>query len=247
MTYQSIIVSDLHLGTKDSKCDEFLEFLDTHKTHQLILNGDIIDGWAINRGGKWRKEHTKVLGKLLRLSNDIQIIWIRGNHDEFLTEFIGNAFGGIEFREDYHLQYSEWIESDVWQRKSYYVFHGDVLDVFSSKFKLIAKIGSIGYDFALWLNRIYNKYREFRKLPYYSISNDIKQGVKAAVNFVGDFEKNAVLLSKQKNCDVAVCGHIHKVELSEKYMNSGDWCESCTALVEDYDGKWSIINFHLTM
>jgi UDP-2,3-diacylglucosamine pyrophosphatase LpxH len=119
--------------------------------------------------------------------------------------------------------------------------------VFSSKFKLIAKIGSIGYDFALWLNRIYNKYRELRKLPYYSISNDIKQGVKAAVNFVGDFEKNAVLLSKQKNCDVAVCGHIHKVELSEKYMNSGDWCESCTALVEDYDGKWSIINFHLTI
>ena len=112
MTYQSIIVSDLHLGTKDSKCEEFLEFLDTHKTHQLILNGDIIDGWAINRGGKWRKEHTKVLGKLLRLSNDIQIIWIRGNHDDFLTEFIGNAFGGIEFREDWGQPLHEMIRSD---------------------------------------------------------------------------------------------------------------------------------------
>jgi len=241
MTYQSIIVSDLHLGTKDSKCEEFLEFLDTHKTHQLILNGDIIDGWAINRGGKWRKEHTKVLGKLLRLSNDIQIIWIRGNHDEFLTEFIGNAFGGIEFREDYTLQYSEWIESDVWQRKSYYVFHGDVIDVFITNYKWLAKIGAVGYDFALWLNRIYNGYRKWRNLPYQSISQKIKAGVKVATNYVNDFEVTALRMAEKKGCHGVICGHIHQPAdryiNGHHYLNSGDWVENMSAILIDNKGQ----------
>ena len=91
--YQAVIVSDLHLGTKDSRAEDFLEFLEKHPTDLLILNGDIVDGWAINRGSKWKKNHTKVIGKLLKLSNTTKIIWIRGNHDEFLQEFIGSHFG----------------------------------------------------------------------------------------------------------------------------------------------------------
>jgi UDP-2,3-diacylglucosamine pyrophosphatase LpxH len=130
-------------------------------------------------------------------------------------------------------------------KRLYYIFHGDVLDVFSSKFKLVAKIGSIGYDFALWLNRWYNKYREWRGLPYYSISKDIKNGVKSAITFISDFESRAVQMAKKKNCDVAICGHIHQTALRDDYMNSGDWCENCTALVEDSEGKWTIINYHL--
>ena len=100
MKYQTIIVSDLHLGTKDSKAEEFLEFIEKHPTHLLILNGDIIDGWALNRGAKWKKYHTKVISKLLKLSNKTKIIWIRGNHDEFVQEFIGSHFGNIEIKED---------------------------------------------------------------------------------------------------------------------------------------------------
>ena len=172
--YKAIIVSDLHLGTKDSKAEEFLEFLDNHPTDLLILNGDIIDGWALNRGSKWKKQHTKVLGKILKLSNKIQVIWIRGNHDEFLQEFIGSHFGGIEFREDYKIEYAEHIEYDNWERKCYYVFHGDVIDVFITKYTWLAKIGAVGYDVALTLNRWYNKYRKWRKLPYQSISQKIK-------------------------------------------------------------------------
>jgi len=240
MSYKTVIISDLHLGSKASRSKDIINFLETIECNNLFLNGDIIDGWAMKRGSKWKDSHTKVVRKLLKMAEKgTNVVWIRGNHDDFLDNYMGLTLGNITIKKDL-------IYKGI-DKRLYYIFHGDVLDVFSSKFKLIAKIGSIGYDLALWLNRVYNKYRELRKLPYYSISNDIKQGVKAAINFVGDFEKNAVLLSKQKNCDVAVCGHIHKVELSEKYMNSGDWCESCTALVEDYDGKWSIINFHLTI
>jgi UDP-2,3-diacylglucosamine pyrophosphatase LpxH len=146
MKYQAIIVSDLHLGTKDSKAEEFIEFLEKHPTDLLILNGDIIDGWALNRGTKWKKQHTKVISKLLKLSNKTQIIWIRGNHDEFLHEFMGNHFGGIEIREDYVLDVRNTMES-------YYIFHGDVIDIFITKYKWLSKIGAVGYDFALWLNR----------------------------------------------------------------------------------------------
>ncbi len=242
--YRAIVVSDLHLGTKDSKAEEFLDFIDKHPTELLILNGDIVDAWAINRGSKWKKQHTKVLGKILKLSNKIQVIWIRGNHDEFLTEFIGQSFGGVEFREDYVINFLEHVEYDNWLSKCYYVFHGDVIDVFITKYKWIAKIGSIGYDLALWANRAYNKYRKWRKLPYQSISQKIKEGVKKAVSYVNDFETAAIKMAEKKGCVGVICGHIHQPKdrmiNGKRYVNSGDWVENMTAILIDYEGKISI-------
>ena len=234
MKYQAIIVSDLHLGTKDSKAEEFIEFLEKHPTDLLILNGDIIDGWALNRGAKWKKQHTKVISKLLKLSNKTQIIWIRGNHDEFLQEFMGNHFGGIEIREDYVLDIRNTVES-------YYIFHGDVIDIFITKYKWLSKIGAVGYDFALWLNRWYNKYRVWRKLPYQSISQKIKSGVKAATNYVNDFEVTALSMASKKGCHGVMCGHIHQPEdrmiNGKRYLNSGDWVENMTAICVEDSGR----------
>ena len=234
MKYQAIIVSDLHLGTKDSKAEEFIEFIDNHPTDLLILNGDIIDGWALNRGTKWKKQHTKVISKLLKLSNKTRIIWIRGNHDEFIQEFIGTHLGAIEIREDYKLDINNTMES-------YYIFHGDVIDVFITKYKWLSKIGSVGYDFALWLNRIYNTYRKWRKLPYISISQKIKESVKVATNYVNDFEVTALSMATKKGCNGVICGHIHqpadRIINSKRYLNSGDWIENMSAILVDYDGK----------
>ena len=234
MKYQAIIVSDLHLGTKDSKAEEFMEFLEKHPTDLLILNGDIIDGWALNRGAKWKKQHTKVISKLLKLSNKTQIVWIRGNHDEFLQEFMGNHFGGIEIREDYVLYIRNTVES-------YYIFHGDVIDIFITKYKWLSKIGAVGYDFALWLNRWYNKYRVWRKLPYQSISQKIKNGVKAATNYVNDFEVTALSMATKKGCHGVMCGHIHQPEdrmiNGKRYLHSGDWIENMTAICVEDTGK----------
>ena len=153
MKYKAIIVSDLHLGTKDCRSKEFIDFLDNHSTELLILNGDIVDGWALGRGSKWKGGHTKVISKILKLSNDIKVIWIRGNHDEFLDEFIGSNFGNISIRSDYVLEAGD---------KKYYIFHGDIIDIFITKYKWLSKLGSIGYDFALWLNRWYNRWRLMR-------------------------------------------------------------------------------------
>ena len=200
--YQAVIISDLHLGTKDSKADEFIEFIDKHPTDLLIMNGDIVDAWALNRGSKWKKSHTKVISKLLHLSNKTQVIWIRGNHDEFIEEFMGSNFGGVEFKENYILNLNNGTK--------YFVFHGDIIDVFITKYKWIAKIGSIGYDLALWLNRQYNNYRRWKGLPYLSISKKIKAGVKQATNYINDFEETAIKMAEKEGCDGVICGHIHQ-------------------------------------
>jgi len=244
MNYKAIIVSDLHLGTKDSQANEFIEFLEKHPTDLLILNGDIIDGWALNRGAKWKKKHTKVISYLLKLSNKTRIIWIRGNHDEFLTEFIGSHFGNIEIRENYIIETSKWVTGDLYDKQRYFVFHGDVIDVFITKYKWLSKIGSIGYDFALWLNRWYNRYRAWCKLPYQSISQDIKAGVKAATNYVNDFETTAIKMAHQNGCHGVICGHIHQpADLhinGAHYLNSGDWVENRTAILLDYQSNITI-------
>jgi UDP-2,3-diacylglucosamine pyrophosphatase LpxH len=236
MKYNTVIVSDLHLGSKAARRDDILDFLDKISTETLILNGDIIDGWSLQRGSKWTKKDTKIIRKILKISEtDTEVIWLRGNHDEFLKDFLPFDLGNIKIVEDYIHQHGS---------IRYYIFHGDVLDVFITKVKWLAYIGSIGYDIALWINRWYNRWRAWRKLPYYSISKDIKNGIKKATNFINDFEINAVRLAKGKGCQVAICGHIHQPSLKEGYMNSGDWCENCTALVETKDGKWKLIDYH---
>ena len=236
--YKTIIVSDIHLGTKDSQAKEFIKFLDEHPTDQLILNGDIIDGWALQRGSKWKKSHTKVILKLLELSKKTDIVWIRGNHDDFLSDFFMIKMSNITLCEDYMIGI---------KRKKYLIFHGDILDVFSSTWKWIAKIGSVGYDIALTLNTWYNKYRLWRGLPYYSISKHIKDKVKSAVSFILDFEENAAKIAKQRKCSGVIIGHIHTAEdrmIGDiHYLNSGDWVESKTAILIDKDDNIKTFGF----
>lgn len=246
MKHQAIIVSDLHLGISDSKCEEFIEFLEANPTRLLILNGDIIDGWAINRGSKWKKKHTKVISYLLKLSNKIQIIWIRGNHDEFLQEFIGSSFGGIEVKEDYILKVNKWVKDDKWESTNYYIFHGDIIDVFIAKYKWLSKLGALGYDIALWVNRCYNIYRKWRKLPYQSISQTIKLKIKAATNYINDYEVTAIKMASKHNCHGVICGHIHHPEDrlidNRRYLNSGDWVENKSAIIVEESGEVYVKN-----
>jgi UDP-2,3-diacylglucosamine pyrophosphatase LpxH len=235
--YKYIIASDLHLGTKHSKAKEFLQFIEDNHCEQLILNGDIVDGWALQRGTKWRTSHTKVIAKLIKLSTKQKVVWIRGNHDDFLKDFTGTNLGNIKIREDYV------ITAD----KKYFIFHGDIIDVFITQYGFLAKIGSVGYDVALFLNDIYNRYRKWRKLPYYSISQKIKEGVKIATNYVNDFETTAIRMAKEKKCDGVICGHIHqpadRMIGKKHYLNSGDWVENMTAICIKMDNTIEIKSF----
>ena len=145
--------------------------------------------------------------------------------------------GNIKIREDYV------ITTD----KRYFIFHGDIIDVFITQYGFLAKIGSVGYDVALFLNDIYNRYRKWRKLPYYSISQKIKEGVKIATNYVNDFETTAIRMAKEKKCDGVICGHIHqpadRMIGKKHYLNSGDWVENMTAICINLDNTIKIKSF----
>jgi UDP-2,3-diacylglucosamine pyrophosphatase LpxH len=240
MKYKTIIISDIHLGSQYSRADEVVNFLKNNKCEKLILNGDIIDGWALKSGSSWDENHMRCVRKILKISQEIDVIWVMGNHDDFLADFIPFNIGNVFIKRD--------IEHNGINGKRYLVIHGDIFDVFIKDMKWLAKIGSIGYDMCLWLNKWYNKYREFVGLEYFSLSKVIKDSVKQATKYVGDFETHMVTYAKQNGYDGVICGHIHKAEISVidgiNYMNSGDWVESKTALVETYGGEWLIINYN---
>ena len=227
-------MSDLHLGARQSQTDKIISFLDNNTTEKLILNGDIIDGWALKGNGKWTKDCTKIFRRFMKMSEkNTKVVYIRGNHDDFLKDFIPFKLNNIRIVRKY-------IHNGIDGRK-YFCFHGDVLDFVIMEARWLAVIGGWSYDIVIKFNTLYNKIRKWFNLPYHSLANTIKQSVKGAINFVSDFEDNAKGLTKQKGYDVAVCGHIHHPKIENDYMNSGDFCENSTCLVEDYNGEWKII------
>ena len=230
-------MSDLHLGARQSQTDKIIKFLEENQADKLILNGDIIDGWALKGNGKWTKDCTKIFRKFMKMSEkDTKVVYIRGNHDDFLKDFIPFKLNNIRSVRKY-------VHNGIDGRK-YFCFHGDVLDFVIMEARWLAVIGGWSYDIVIKFNTIYNKIRKWFKLPYHSLANTIKQSVKGAINFVSDFEENAKGLTKQKGYDVTVCGHIHHPKLENDYMNSGDFCENSTCLVEDYNGEWKIITIN---
>jgi len=235
MKYRAIIISDLHLGTSHSKAKELLDFMNTHTAEYWILNGDVVDGWALGRGSVWKNSHTKVLSKIIDLSRKSKVIWIRGNHDEFLHQFMHVHLGNLQVEEQYILDVAN---------KRYLIFHGDILDIFIARWKFIARLGSVGYDIALKFNTWYNQYRAWRKKPYFSISKRIKARVKEAVNYVTDFEISATRIAKQQKCCGVICGHIHTPANRQiagiHYLNTGDWVENLTAILVHHDGTIEI-------
>jgi UDP-2,3-diacylglucosamine pyrophosphatase LpxH len=238
--HKTIVLSDIHLGSKWSKAKEVTRFMKNNSCDTLILCGDIIDGWSLMRGkkNKWKRRHTKFIKLLLDMQHDTKIIYLRGNHDDFLNKILPIKFQNIQIVNDYvH------ISGD----KRFYVIHGDSFDAVTTRFSWLSKIGDIGYSLLLWLNRIYNDRRMKKGLPYYSLSKEIKNKVKVSVSFISDFEKHIVNIAKQKHCDGVICGHIHHPEKRYYddilYLNSGDWVESLSALTEDYDGNWEIVYY----
>lgn len=239
--YRTIVVSDVHLGTKGSKAKEVVRFLKLNTADNLILNGDIIDGWQLKKSGEWKRKHTKFFQRVLKMMSDhnTKVTYLRGNHDDFLEQIMPLTIGNLTIKRD--------IIYVGATGKKYIVTHGDIFDSVTSKWTWLAHIGDIGYTFLLWLNRVYNKYREWRGLNYFSLSKLIKSKVKSAVSYISSYEEKLVQLAKAKNCQGVICGHIHQPIITQyddiTYLNSGDWVESLSALVEDFNGEWNLIFF----
>jgi len=240
LSYKTIFISDVHLGTVDCKIEEVNHFLKHTHCEKLVLNGDIIDGWSLARRGGWTDQHTRFVRLVLKKieKRGTECIYLRGNHDDILGKFLPLFLGNLTV-------VNEHIHENP--KGKYLVVHGDGFDAVTVNHKWLAIMGDIGYQTLLKINRVYNRYRSWRGKEYFSLSKVIKAKVKSAVSFVGKYEDQLQKFAHKYDCSGIICGHIHtpddKMIGDIHYLNSGDWVESLTAIVEHDDGQMEIITY----
>lgn len=239
-TYRTLFISDVHLGTRACQADMLLDFLRENDAETIYLVGDIVDFWRIKRGAIWPQAHNDVLQKLLRkVRKGSRLIYVPGNHDEGLRDYCGTRFGGIEIERD--------AVHETADGRRYLIIHGDEFDVVVRYARWLAFLGDRGYQLALWTNWPLNFIRRRLGLGYWSLSAYLKNRVKSAVNFIGDFEKSLSDEAERRQVTGVICGHIHHAASKKigdvHYVNTGDWVESCTAVVEKDDGSFELIRW----
>jgi UDP-2,3-diacylglucosamine pyrophosphatase LpxH len=217
MKIEALFISDVHLGSKGSNADQVLEVLKKYQPDHLFLVGDIIDGWLLKRKFRWPQSHTNVLRKILSYSkNGTRVIYLPGNHDEFLREYLDLSFGNIE------------IVDEVVFRDTF-ITHGDLYDGVV-KLKWLGILGSIGYDMAISIDRKLKSWGYKR-----SLSKFLKDKVKEAIKFITSYEDELCRQAIKHNCSTVICGHIHhpedKMIGSIRYLNSGDWIENNSYII----------------
>lgn len=237
-----VVISDVHLGTYGCHADELLAYLKSINPKKIILNGDIIDIWQFSKS-YWPESHMRVVKHITGLlAKQVKIYYVTGNHDEMLRKFVGFKIGTIKIVNKVVLNLDG---------KKTWIFHGDVFDVTMQNSKWLAKLGAIGYDTLILINRMFNYISLKMGRGKLSLSKRIKNSVKSAVKFINDFEQTAADIAISNGYDYVLCGHIHQPEIKEiennegkvTYLNSGDWIENLTAL-EYNNGKWSLYHFH---
>ncbi len=237
---RTLFISDIHLGTKGCQAELFLDFLRYHEAETVYLVGDIIDFWRLKRSWYWPQFHNDVVQKLLRKGRKgTRIVYIPGNHDELLRDYASMNFGGIDIeRKTVH---------ETATGEKILVMHGDEFDAVVRYAKWLAFLGDWAYAFALTINTYFNIVRRKLGFPYWSLSAWLKLRVKNAVNFIGEFEQALAAEAQRNDVSGIICGHIHHPAIRDmnglKYMNCGDWVESCTAIVENMDGTFEIVHW----
>lgn len=238
--FRTIWVSDVHLGTKGCQAEFLLDFMRFHESEQLYLVGDIIDCWSLTRSWYWHQTHNDVVQKILRKARKgTEVIFVPGNHDEPLRNYTNLQVGDVKIARE--------VVHTAADGKRYLVIHGDEFDGIVRYAKWLAVLGDRSYQFMMRLNRYLNAVRKAMGKPYWSLSAHLKHRVKEAVQFMGDYEQAVADEARSRGLDGVICGHIHHAEIKDldgiTYMNDGDWVESCTALVEDFEGNFEIIRW----
>jgi UDP-2,3-diacylglucosamine pyrophosphatase LpxH len=239
--YRTIWISDLHIGSTQCQADSLLDFLKHNDSEKLYLVGDIIDFWSLSKKMYWPPAHNTIIQKILRKArHGTQIIYIPGNHDDNIRDYDNYVFGDIIVKKsDVHTTLTG---------KRLLVVHGDEYDTIAKHHKWIAQMGSVGYDVLIDINRILRIIRMFFGIrSNFSLAAFVKFKVKNVVQFISDYEVSIVHSLKSNNLDGVVCGHIHHAEMKEiegfQYINTGDFVESCTAIVEHFDGSLELIKW----
>ncbi|BEI35623.1 UDP-2,3-diacylglucosamine diphosphatase [Polynucleobacter sp. HIN6] len=238
--YRAIWISDVHLGTPGCQAKFLLDFLKHNESDTLYLVGDIIDGWRLKKSIYWPQSHNDVVQKILRKARKgTEVVYVPGNHDESVRQFLGLSFGEIKV-------VPEAIHTTADGRKLW-ITHGDLFDGVMQYAKWLAYVGDNLYSLILYLNRYLNLLRIRMGMQYWSLSQYLKHQVKNAVSYIADFEMIMAREARLRGCQGVVCGHIHKAEIrmidNLLYCNDGDWVESLTALVETHEGELKIVHW----
>ncbi len=240
--YRSIFISDLHLGTRGCRIDFLADFLRRTSSDNLYLVGDIVDGWRLRKAWYWDDGHDEVLKLILKKARTgTAVTYIPGNHDEMLRHWLpmGLEIGGIKMRQE-----AVHVTADG---RKLLVMHGDEFDSVVRYAKFLALLGDWAYTAALSVNHWFNVVRRRLGYPYWSLSAWLKRQVKEAVKAIDRFETALAGEARRRGLDGVVCGHIHHAEMREVngvlYINDGDWVESCTALVEHFDGRLELLDW----
>jgi len=238
--FRTLFFSDVHLGSRGCQAHLLLDFMRFHDAESIYLVGDIVDGWRLRRSWYWPQEHNDVVQKFLRKARKgSRVVYIPGNHDEFLRDYVDTHFGGIEL-----LDRAVHVTADG---KRLLIIHGDQFDVVVRNARWLAHVGDKAYSTVLVLNTAFNRVRRRLGFGYWSLSAYLKLKVKNAVNYIGAFEEALAGEARRIGADGVVCGHIHHAQITDtagiRYINTGDWVESCTAVAEHHDGRLEIIRW----
>jgi UDP-2,3-diacylglucosamine pyrophosphatase LpxH len=236
--YRTIFMSDLHLGTRGCQAELTLDFLRYNDADTIFLVGDIIDGWGLKSDWYWPQSHNDIIQALLRkVRRGARMTFVPGNHDEFARQFVGLTFGGFEIVQD-----TTYATADG---RCFLITHGDEFDVIVRHAKWLSLFGDWAYQVALFINRHFNRARRLLGFSYWSFSAWAKLKVKNVVNFIGGFERELASEARKRGADGVICGHVHHAEIRDidgiEYVNTGDFVESCSVVVEHYDGKLEIL------
>jgi UDP-2,3-diacylglucosamine pyrophosphatase LpxH len=236
---RTLFLSDIHLGSRACQAERLLAFLKQCECERIFLLGDIVDFWSLRRAVYWPVSHNTVVQKLLRLArHDVDIVYVPGNHDEALREYLDSSFGNVTLKKDYvHL---------AADGKRYALLHGDQYDQVTTYARWISVLGDLSYNMLVDLNRVLSWIR--RKLGisgHWSLADYAKRNVQGAASFISGFESAVARHGRALRVDGVVCGHIHTPVIKQLddvlYLNCGDWVDSCTGIVEHFDGRMELV------
>ncbi len=240
LRYKSLFLSDTHLGLRAAKTEYLRDFLKHSECDALYLVGDIFDVWKMKAGLHWPAINNEIVRLVIdKARRGTRVIYVPGNHDELFRDYLNFYFSGVDVRREAIHRTAD--------GKRFLVLHGDEFDCVVMNNKWLAHLGSHAYDLLLGLNRWFNLIRRRLGFRYWSLSAYLKQQVKEAVKYVGNFEQAVIHAARERDMDGVICGHIHHAVISDfdgvTYANCGDWVESCTALAEEPDGRLRLIHW----
>ena len=220
----AVLISDVHLGSENCQAKRLGELLERVAdgdltTARLILNGDVFDSIDFRR---LKKSHWKILSLIRKLSDQVEITWLCGNHDGS-AEIVSHLLG-VAVRDDVI------VESGG---RRILILHGHVFDEFIDNHRVLTWLADSVYGFLQWIDRTHY----FAKLA--------KRGSKTFLRCAMKIEERSTEAARRRDCSAVCCGHTHVAAAHEDqpvaYYNSGCWTELPCTYLTVHDG---VIRLH---